>query len=131
MFDRVVRSFAVPACVCLGLMGAVPALAAQPAAETPTTTSYMVKPGDTLDKVVRVAFPNSPLRPDLLRDEITRLNPTAFTRGSPKVLMAGANLQLPEHEALLGKHLGKAASGSTGIPADTGADARRHWVRYP
>ncbi len=128
MFDRVVRSLAVPACVCLGLLGAVSAWAAQPAAETPSKSSYVVKPGDTLDKVVRVAFPNSPLRPDLLRDEVTRLNPAAFTKGSPKVLMAGANLQLPEHEALLSKHLGKAASGAS---ADTGSDARRHWVRYP
>ena len=128
MFDRVVRSFAVPACVCLGLLGGVTASVAQSAAEAPSKAGYVVKPGDTLDKVVRVAFPNSPLRPDLLRDEITRLNPAAFTKGSPKVLMAGVNLQLPEHDALLGKHLGKSASGGG---ADTGADARRHWVRYP
>ena len=128
MFDLVVRSFAMPACVCLGLLGAVTASTAQPAAEAPSKASYVVKPGDTLDKVVRAAFPNSPLRPDLLRDEITRLNPTAFTKASPKVLMAGANLQLPEHDALLGKHLGKPASGGS---VDTGPDARRHWVRYP
>jgi hypothetical protein len=89
----------------------------------------VVKPGDTLDKVVRVAFPNSPLRPDLLRDEITRLNPAAFTKGSPKVLMAGANLQLPEHDALLSKHLGK--TPTSGGSADSGSETRRHWVRYP
>jgi Tfp pilus assembly protein FimV len=128
MFDLIVRPIAVAACVCLGLLGAVRASAAQPAAETPAKSSYVVKAGDTLDKVVRAAFPNSPLRPDLLRDEITRLNPSAFTKGSPKVLMAGAQLQLPEHEALLSKHLGKAAAGNS---TDTGADARRHWVRYP
>ena len=127
MFDRVVRSLAVPACVCLGLLGAGAPAAEQAAPEAPQKSSYVVKPGDTLDKVVRAVFPNSPLRPDLLREEITRLNPAAFTKGSTKVLMAGASLQLPEHEALLSKHLGKPAS--TG--ADTGADARRHWVRYP
>ena len=129
MFDNLVRSFAVPACLCLGLLGAVSASAAEPGAEPASKANYVVKPGDTLDKVVRAAFPNSPLRPDLLRDEITRLNPAAFTKGSPKVLMAGANLQLPEHDALLSKHLGKppTVSGS----ADTGSDARRHWLRYP
>jgi Tfp pilus assembly protein FimV len=127
MFDLVVRSLAIPACLCLGLLGAVTAAGAQPAADAAAKSGYVVKPGDTLDKVVRAAFPNSPLRPDLLRDEITRLNPAAFTKGSPKVLMAGANLQLPEHNALLNKHLNKASAGS----ADTGADARRSWVRYP
>lgn len=127
MFDRVVRSLAVPACVCLGLLGTVAPAAAQAAPEAAPKSSYVVKPGDTLDKVVRAVFPNSPLRPDLLREEITRLNPAAFTKGSTKVLMAGASLQLPEHEALLSKHLGKPA----GTGADTGADARRHWVRYP
>ena len=128
MFDVVVRSMVVPACLCLGfLSGWTPAMA-QPGAEAGSKHSYVVKSGDTLDKVVRAAFPNSPLRPDLLRDEITRLNPAAFTKGSPKLLMAGANLQLPEHDALLGKHLGKPASGGS---ADTGSEARRHWVRYP
>jgi hypothetical protein len=127
MFDVVIRSIAVPAFVCLGLLGGLSSVQAQQATEASPKSGYVVKPGDTLDKVVRAAFPNSPLRPDLLRDEITRLNPTAFTKGSSKVLMAGATLQLPAHDALLSKHLGKASTGS----ADTGVDARRQWVRYP
>lgn len=127
MFDVVVRSMVVQVCLCLGFLGGVTHAVAQPAGEASTKGSYMVKPGDTLDKVVRAAFPNSPLRPDLLRDEIMRLNPSAFTKGTPKVLMAGATLQLPAHEALLTQHLGKAQGGNT----DSGAEARRHWVRYP
>jgi hypothetical protein len=127
MFDVVIRSIAVPACVCLGLLGSLSCAWAQPAAEAASKSGYVVKPGDTLDKVVRSAFPNSPLRPDLLRDEVARLNPAAFTKGSNKVLMAGASLQLPGHDALLSKHLAKAAGGN----ADTGVDARRQWVRYP
>lgn len=126
MFDLIVRPWAVSACVCLGLLAGVTSSAAEPGAEAPPKSAYVVKSGDTLDKVVRSAYPNSPLRPDLLREEIVRLNPSAFTKGSPKVLMAGANLQLPDHDALLGKHLVKA-----GASADTGPDARRHWVRYP
>ena len=127
MFDTVVRYFVVPLCVCLGLLGGMTHAMAQPAAEASSKADYVVKSGDTLDKVVRTAFPNSPLRPDLLREEIVRLNPSAFTKGSPKMLMAGATLQLPAHDALLSKHLGKSSGGN----ADTGFEARRHWVRYP
>jgi len=127
MFDIVVRSVVVPACVCLGLLGGLTHVMAQPGAEAPAKGGYVVKSGDTLDKVVRANFPNSPLRTELLRDEIAALNPSAFTKGSSKMLMAGATLQLPTHETLLNKHLGKATGGE----ANTGFEARRHWVRYP
>ena len=126
MRDAVIRKFVVPALVCLGGLSVGTSVLAEAATDAPAKSAYVVKSGDTLDKVVRFAYPNSPLRPDLLREEIVRLNPSAFTKGSPKVLMAGANLQLPDHDALLGKHLVKA-----GASADTGPDARRHWVRYP
>ena len=109
------------------MLGGLSSVMAQSAAEPSPKSGYVVKPGDTLDKVVRAAFPNSPLRPDLLRDEVARLNPAAFTKGSSKVLMAGATLQMPAHDALLSQHLGKAPSGN----ADATADARRQWVRYP
>ena len=59
-----------------------------------------------------------------------RMNPAAMTKGSPKVLMAGATLQLPSHESLLSKHLVKPAA-DTASTLSTGSEARRHWVRYP
>ena len=128
MLNRIVRSLAVSVCIGLGWVAGISPAVAESGAEAPAKGSYVGKPGDTLDKVVRAVFPNSPLRPDLLRDEITRLNPAAFTKGSPKMLMAGATLQLPEHDAVLNKHLGKSTASQ---PAHNDADARRHWVRYP
>ena len=127
MFDVVVRSMVVPACLCLGFLSGLTPAMAQSGAEAGSKHSYVVKSGDTLDKVVRSTYPNSPLRIELLRDEITQLNPSAFTKGNARMLMAGATLQMPAHEALLGKHLGKASASST----DNSVEARRHWVRYP
>lgn len=122
-----IRSFIVPACVCLGLLAGMTPTIAQPRSDAPVGTTYVVKAGDTLDKVLRQAYPSSPLRPELLREEVVKLNPSAMTKGSTKVLMAGATLQLPPHEALLAKHLIKpAAETATSIQ-----DAKRHWVRYP
>ena len=103
---------------------------AQPGAEAGSKHSYVVKSGDTLNGVVKKLYPNSPLRPDLLREEVVRMNPAAMTKGSPKVLMAGATLQLPSHESLLSKHLVKPAA-DTASTLSTGSEARRHWVRYP
>lgn len=123
-----IHSFIAPACVCLGLLTGVTPTLAQPRTDAPASTAYVVKAGDTLDKVLRQAYPASPLRPELLREEVVRLNPSAMTKGSTKVLMAGATLQLPPHEALLAKHMLKPAAETA---AATSNDARRHWVRYP
>ena len=130
MRDAVIRKFVVPALVCLGGLSAGTSVMAQAATDAPAKSGYVVKAGDTLDKVVRQAYPNSPLRPDLLREEVVRMNPSAMTKGSPKVLMAGATLQLPSHESLLSKHLVKPAA-DTASTLSTGSEARRHWVRYP
>ena len=105
-----------------------PSTASSPAAESGKT--YVVKPGDTLDKVVRNTLADSPLRVDLLKDEIAKLNPQAFTKGSKSTLMAGATLRLPRHEELLLKHL-KPAVESSGGATPALANERRQWVRYP
>lgn len=127
MFDVVVRSMVV--LVCLGLGGMASALAEPGPDASPKSHTYVVKAGDTLDKVVRASYPNSPLRPDLLRDEVIRLNPAAFTKGAQKMLMAGATLQLPSHDAVVNKHLGKGVDETK--DASPATEARRHWVRYP
>jgi Tfp pilus assembly protein FimV len=99
--------------------------------------SYTVKPGDTLDKVIRQQMSGSPLRTDILRDALISQNPGAFAKGSPKMLMAGAVLQLPDQEALMRKHLSaSSAAAATPVAADTASAertvaTRRNWVRYP
>jgi Tfp pilus assembly protein FimV len=100
--------------------------------------TYTVKPGDTLDKVIRQQMAGSPLRTDILRDALITQNPGAFAKGSPKILLSGAVLQLPDQEALMRKHLSASTSGAAapvaaaeGAGADRALATRRHWVRYP
>lgn len=104
------------------------AQAAEPASGGKT---YTVKPGDTLDKVVRSQMADSPLRPDLLKEALVSQNPGAFTKGNPKMLLSGATLQLPNQEAMLRKHLGNAAPPSESNSGAEANQARKHWVRYP
>lgn len=93
--------------------------------------TYAVKPGDTLDKVVRTQMGDSPLRADLLKEALISQNPNAFTKGSPKMLLAGATLQLPNQEALVRKHFGPALQAPEAEPAQDHSQVRKHWVRYP
>jgi hypothetical protein len=107
---------------------AVLAQAAEPDAKGKT---YTVKPGDTLDKIVRTQMADSPLRADLLKEALISQNPGAFTKGSAKTLMAGASLQLPNQEAIVRKHFGNVQAPSEGPTGFDTNQARRHWVRYP
>jgi Tfp pilus assembly protein FimV len=93
--------------------------------------TYTVKPGDTLDKIVRTQMADSPLRADLLKEALVSQNPGAFTKGSTKTLLAGASLQLPNQEAILRKHLGNAPMPAESTTGSDASQARRHWVRYP
>jgi Tfp pilus assembly protein FimV len=102
--------------------------AAEPEAKGKT---YTVKPGDTLEKIVRTQMADSPLRADLLKEALASQNPGAFTKGSTKTLMAGASLQLPNQEAILRKHFGNAPMPSESTTGSDVSQARRHWVRYP
>lgn len=121
-FKRAVLAWAVGSLAML-------AQAAEPVASNGKT--YTVKPGDTLDKVVRTQLADSPLRADLLKEALVSQNPGAFAKGSPKMLLAGATLQLPNQEALLRKHLGQAAPLPEVAGGSDDSQARRHWVRYP
>jgi Tfp pilus assembly protein FimV len=62
----------------------------------PEAGSYTTKAGDTLDKVLQKFYPNSPLRPDVLRDALVQNNPKAFAKGKPKQLVPGVTLSLPD-----------------------------------
>jgi Tfp pilus assembly protein FimV len=119
------------ACACM----TTPSMAADPA---PASLNYTVKPGDTLDKVIRQQLANSPLRVDILREALISQNPGAFAKGSPKILMAGAVLQLPDQEALMRKHWPATVSAPAAtvsvadtVAADRSVAMRRQWVRYP
>jgi Tfp pilus assembly protein FimV len=120
-------------CKRMALATAVVFCALQVQAAEPVTQAktYIVKPGDTLDKVVRTQLADSPLRADLLKEALVSQNPGAFVKGSNKVLLSGASLQLPNHEAILRKHLNTPSTSPESTSAPDHSQARRHWVRYP
>ena len=98
-------------------------------AQTPTNADkvWTVRSGDTLDKVIQSNYPNSPLRIELLRESIIEKNPSAFSPRSPKLLITGSQLKLPDHAALMQRYF--KASGAE--LQDGARDARKGWIRYP
>jgi Tfp pilus assembly protein FimV len=114
-----------------------------------TTTSvvgtYQVKAGDTLDKVIQKVWPDSLLKPEVLKQAIVEMNPNAMMRGNHKILMAGVTLNLPNEKQIIEAHLSKRDLASehsqkdlktfTSYPDQAlnteGAEKRRHWVSYP
>ena len=98
------------------------------AAGTPAAQTYLVKPGDTLDKVISQTMGDSPLRIDLLRQAFVQQNPQAFVKGSSRVLLAGRTLVVPNHDALLRQYL-KPRSAAASVAGDDGE--RKNWIRYP
>jgi hypothetical protein len=119
---------------CLVL--AVPAMAL---AATPAARTYQVQTGDTLDKVIRKTMPDSPLKFEILRNAFVQQNPQAFTKAPPRALMAGAVLNVPNHDDLLRSYMVPGhAPGNSGVnrgggysTADMNMNERKNWVRFP
>ena len=110
------------------------------------TSTYVVKKGDTLDKVVQKTLGDSPLKSEILKREIIALNPDAFTKGSQKILKSGVTLTLPSNDDLLRSQLGMAQSSSQQgshkqfvgyetypdvIINPQGMEKRKSWVQFP
>jgi hypothetical protein len=126
----------VRALLCCALLSApLMALAVSPA---PRST-YQVVSGDTLDKVIRKTMPDSPLRVEILRNAFVQQNPQAFTKSPPRALMAGAVLNVPNHDDLLRTYIVPGhVPGSSGMQrgggystADLNMNERKNWVRFP
>jgi Tfp pilus assembly protein FimV len=108
-------------------------------ANGPAAKTYQVVSGDTLDQVIRKTMPNSPLRPDILRNAFIQQNPQAFTKSPPRALMAGVVLNVPNHDDLLRSHMVPGhAPGNSGAnrgggysTADMNMNERKNWVRFP
>lgn len=122
--------------LCCVLMSApVLTIAVSPA---PRST-YQVVSGDTLDKVIRKTMPDSPLRVEILRNAFVQQNPQAFTKAPPRALMAGAVLNVPNHDDLLRTYTVPGhAPGNSGMQrgggystADLNMNERKNWVRFP
>jgi len=106
-------------------------VAAKPAA------SYTPRAGETLDHVIQVTMPDSPLKMDLLRRAFISQNPQAFVTPltTPPRMKKGAVLSVPDHQKLLQATVGPLLAEPDGdgrAPASvSSADDRKRWVRYP
>ena len=125
---------AVPAQV-----SAMQAGAASPITPGSQNLSFVVQPGETLDRIIRARLPQAPFKNELIRRAFMDLNPSAFPLGTPHMIPAGAVLSVPTPEQIrqsaLSKnpHLG-AYLGSQDADEPTprkGKEDRRKWVRFP
>ena len=121
----------------------------------PVWKTHTVVAGDTLDKVVKKYYANSPLKPEVLRDWVVVNNPNVFPKVNTKKLQPGTVLNLADQAELIQKLMPSAASKASAqvpnslpanpMPAPVGGAAahqsgsvqalvepnKRNWVRYP
>ncbi len=122
----------------VGLVGTCVALSCLSLPAAAQSKTYLVKSGDTLDLVIRQTMGDSPVKPIILRQVLMSQNPEAFTKSTPRVLIAGAVLKVPSTEDVLRQYLtGKTPDSSAPTKpggyttADINMNERKNWVRYP
>lgn len=100
-------------------------------------TEVVVRPGETLDRVIARTLKDSPFRVEVLREAFVSLNRGRFPRGTPHRVAAGATLLVPTLSDVLSvvdPQPQQPAASAMVQPKSTGptpeAD-RRNWVRYP
>ena len=90
--------------------------------------TYIVKPGDYLDKIIKQTAGNSTIRPAILRRAFVRANPSAFKRSNPNWMLANKRLKVPDADDIkkvIFKDVdpNKAKAG--------GVDPYEDWIQYP
>ena len=135
------------------LVGAKPVsgLGANPPTQ-PSRQRVVVRPGETLDAIVRRTLGHLPIKDAVLRNAFVEINPDAFVAGSVHRIRAGAELQVPSPEdvrRLIVRDSGapsatsrsgtapaaipnpSAAPPTANVAADPPGADTRDWVRYP
>ena len=132
--SRPIQQVSLSLLVLLGGLWACGTRAAETlATNAAPTAAYVVKKGDTLDKLLTTYYKGSPLKPEVLRSAVLAANPALS--GKKPALKPGSQLVLPEHGQIMWATLAPyvpeqvlAAQASASIPDTT---TRRDWVRYP
>jgi Tfp pilus assembly protein FimV len=91
---------------------------------------YRVRPGDSLDRIIQKALPNSPLKIEYLRDAVVRANPGVFAHSGSYRIHSGQVLQLPDLAQVLRATMEPLLQSSES-KAQTDEQIRRRWVHYP
>jgi Tfp pilus assembly protein FimV len=87
---------------------------------------YEVRPGDTLDGIISLAFPETAIRKSVLRQAFIERNPAAFRGTNPNWLLAGASLTIPVAEDIHSLLFTNYSVVRERYPADTSG-----WVQFP
>ena len=108
----------------------------------------VVKPGDTVDVLLRRHLGESAFSQKFLRQAVIRLNPAAFPQGNIHRLESGSTLLLPSEQTLVGLLTTK-APGAVSMPLNRASQpqeaegpsssttpaawqaTQKNWVRYP
>ena len=94
---------------------------------------YTVNRGETLDRVIARSMTGIRADIKLIRKAFVMLNPTAFPRGTPHIMIAGAHLQVPtvgDLQALSGGRALSAQASPENMAPSEPVD-KRGWVRFP
>ena len=143
-FRAVAMGLASCSVLAVALMHVEPVSAADAAvaeAAPKAAATYTPRKGETLDHVIQVTMPDSPLKMDLLRRAYISQNPQAFVTPitTPPRMKKGAVLTIPDHKKLLLSVAGPltaepdadASGGQRSPAAVSSAEERKRWVRYP
>ena len=94
---------------------------------------YVVKKGDTLNKIIKTTFNQHPLKMKIIREAIIANNRKAFPTGKPTSMQAGATLIIPSFGSI-----NSMVTEGKGTPVMTrkvnpyvSTDQHRGWVRFP
>ena len=94
---------------------------------------YTVNKGETLDRVIARSMTGIRADIKLIRKAFVMLNPTAFPRGTPHIMIAGAHLRVPTVGDLQALSGGRALSAQASAENMTPSEPvdKRGWVRFP
>lgn len=94
--------------------------------------TYLVRPGDSLDRIIQKTMPNNPLKIDILRQAMVAANPQTFVYRGNYRLRAGQMLQLPDWSEVVRQAVAPVLQGAD-LESQSARDdqARRRWVHYP
>ena len=96
---------------------------------------YVVRKGDTLNKIIKSTFNQHPLKMKAIGEVIIANNKRAFPTGKPTSMQAGATLIIPSINQIVGV---SNTSTSNNVPSMVkkqnpyqSTDPHRGWVRFP